>query len=145
LFGKNPYDADFKVLNNLVNQVVPSMARGIFGEVGVLTDSDAARYKAMLPQAKDDPKVAKAIYDEIRDKVDSAYKITLGSYKKTKDVSGYEYSDVFTGAKELRGDVAQPPKTNSKIDLARQALNDPEATVKEKKMAREILNAAGVK
>jgi hypothetical protein len=111
ILGKNPYDADFKVLDNLVNQIVPSMARGIFGEVGVLTDTDAERYKAMLPQAKDDPKVAAVIYDEIRDKIDSAYKITYNSYSKTRDVSGYDYPNVYAGAREMRGIVEKPEVT----------------------------------
>jgi hypothetical protein len=104
LTGKNPYAADIQVLNNLINQVTPSMARGIFGEVGVLTDKDVERYKKMLPQVKTDPKVATAIYNDIKDKVDSAYKISVGSYKKTRDVSGYEYPNVYEFAKDLRGE-----------------------------------------
>jgi hypothetical protein len=65
----------------------------------------------MLPQAKDDPKVASTIYDEIRDKIDSAYKITYNSYGKTRDVSGYDYPDVYTGAREMRGIVEKPGET----------------------------------
>jgi hypothetical protein len=113
LLGKNPYDADFQVLENLVNQIVPSMARGIFGEVGVLTDKDMDRYKKMLPQAKTDAKVASQIYDEIRDKIDSAYRITMNSYGKTRDVSGYDYEDVFAGARDMRGVVEAPSEPNA--------------------------------
>lgn len=45
----NPYDVNAQVINNLLTSITPGIARGVYGEVGVLTDSDIERYKATLP------------------------------------------------------------------------------------------------
>jgi len=44
----NPYDDKVVELNNLIRQTVPGLARGIFGEVGVLTDDDIKNYTATM-------------------------------------------------------------------------------------------------
>lgn len=49
LKSMNPYDVNAQVINNLLTSITPGIARGVYGEVGVLTDSDIERYKATLP------------------------------------------------------------------------------------------------
>jgi len=49
---KNPYDDKIVELDNLITQTVPGLARGIFKEVGVLTDSDIERYKSTIANPK---------------------------------------------------------------------------------------------
>lgn len=44
----NPYDPAVVRVNNLIIQAVPNLARGIFNEVGVLTDTDVERYTKTL-------------------------------------------------------------------------------------------------
>lgn len=44
----NPYDNRVVELNGLIAQTVPGLARGIFGEVGVLTDQDIKNYTATM-------------------------------------------------------------------------------------------------
>lgn len=91
ILGKNPYDVELQALERLVNQTVPGMARGVFGEVGVLTDEDVNRYRQMLASVKDDPKLAGVILDELQEKIDSAYQISLDTYNKGgRDVSGFD-------------------------------------------------------
>lgn len=48
----NPYDTRVVELNNLITQTVPGLARGIFKEVGVLTDTDINRYTKTLANTK---------------------------------------------------------------------------------------------
>lgn len=91
LLGKNPYDVELQALERLVNQTVPGLARGVFGEVGVLTDQDVERYRKMLASVKDDPKLAQAIIEDLQDKIDSAYQITVDTYQMGgRDVSGFD-------------------------------------------------------
>lgn len=75
--GANPYDVEAQSLENMVNSLVPGLARGVFGEVGVLTDKDVERYKRMIPNIKTDPSVAKKIVDELNAKLDSTLKTNL--------------------------------------------------------------------
>ncbi len=96
--GKNPYDTELQALDRLVNQTVPSMARGVFGEVGILTDDDVNRYKKMLASVKDDPKVAKVILDELQEKIASAYNTTIDTYQQGgRDVSQFPMGVDFAG------------------------------------------------
>jgi hypothetical protein len=96
--GKNPYDTELQALDRLVNQTVPSMARGVFGEVGVLTDDDVNRYKKMLASVKDDPTVANVILDELQEKIASAYNITVDTYSQGgRDVSMFPTGMDFKG------------------------------------------------
>lgn len=45
----NPYSFDARSVNAQINALVPNVARGVYGEVGVLTDTDIARYLQTLP------------------------------------------------------------------------------------------------
>ena len=84
--GLNPYDEAAVSVENMVNSLVPSLARGVFGEVGVLTDSDVARYKALIPNMRTDPKVAKLILDDLNRKLDNTKRINLDVWEK----AGYD-------------------------------------------------------
>lgn len=48
----NPYDFDAKTVNAQVTALVPSVARALYGEVGVLTDTDIERYIRTLPNLR---------------------------------------------------------------------------------------------
>lgn len=48
----NPYNFDARAVNAQVNALVPNVARGVYGEVGVLTDQDISRYLQTLPNIK---------------------------------------------------------------------------------------------
>jgi len=102
ILGKNPYDTELQALERLVNQTVPGMARGVFGEVGVLTDSDVERYRKMLGDVKDSPGLAKQILDDLEEKIASAYRTTRDTYEQGgRDVSGFaaglDFKSLATG------------------------------------------------
>ena len=48
----NPYDFDARAVNAQVTALVPSVARALYGEVGVLTDTDIERYLTTLPNIR---------------------------------------------------------------------------------------------
>ena len=47
-------DADAAAINAAIQGLIPTVARGIFGEVGVLTDTDIDNYKKTLPNMNSD-------------------------------------------------------------------------------------------
>jgi hypothetical protein len=91
LTGKNPYDEQIRELEKLIDMVTPSLARGVFREVGVLTDADIQRYRSMLPQAKTDPAIAKNILNQLKDKIQTTYTTALTNYGNAgRDVSNFD-------------------------------------------------------
>ena len=91
LAGKNPYSAEIQTLNSQVVQIVPGLARGVFGEVGVLNDADIERYTRTIPDIKKDPKVAQQIIKELREKLRRSENNTVSGYEKSGfDVSGFK-------------------------------------------------------
>lgn len=84
------YTALYQQLESAITKTVPGLARGIFGEVGVLTDKDVQRYTALLPSAKKDPAVARALLKDLTETVDRAETTLLDTYEKRgSDVSGF--------------------------------------------------------
>lgn len=48
----NPYDFDARAVQAQLQAIVPNLARGVYGEVGVLTDQDIKNYIQTLPNLK---------------------------------------------------------------------------------------------
>lgn len=57
----NPYDVNAQVINSLLDSITPWLARGVYGEVGVLTDKDIERYRATLPNLKQTDELQKVM------------------------------------------------------------------------------------
>lgn len=53
LSSNNPYDAKAREFNAKLTAVVPNLARGVYGEVGVLTNQDIETYKKTIPNLRD--------------------------------------------------------------------------------------------
>jgi len=88
--GANPYDVDAQALQNMVSALVPGLARGVFGEVGVLTDQDRQNYEKLIPNIRTDPSVAAQIVKDLRAKLKRAREINLNVWNKGGyDVSGF--------------------------------------------------------
>lgn len=47
--GLNPFDTNAQEFKAIIQGIVPNLARGIYGEVGVLTDQDIENYAKTLP------------------------------------------------------------------------------------------------
>ena len=88
LRGANPYDVVAQRIEAMVNGLVPKVARGVFGEVGVLTDQDIAHYKKILPNMKTQPELANILIADLRRKLDQTRKNNLEVFQK----AGYDVS-----------------------------------------------------
>ena len=118
----NPYDNVAQSVENMVNSLVPGLARGVFGEVGVLTDKDVDRYKKLIPNMRTDPKVAQQIMKDLRKKLDSTKKANLGVWEKAGyDVKGFQEaeSSAKTELQTLAKEIDSAKDSNSPDILAK--------------------------
>jgi len=100
---KNPYNTDVQQLNRMITAVVPSLARGVFGEVGVLTDSDVERYTKLLADGRTPKDQAEQAMQFIKNRVANGRQnllTTLGN-------AGYDVENFtqpnFSGANQSQG------------------------------------------
>lgn len=85
--GSNAWDTSAKKINAMVNASVPNIARGVFGEVGVLTDRDVERYAGMLPNLKNTEEQSSALLGILRDKLSRSLTTNItGLMKANRDV-----------------------------------------------------------
>lgn len=66
----NPYDPAVVRVNRLITQTVPNLARGVFNEVGVLTDQDVARYTQTLENTNLTVEQAQQTFTDLMRKLD---------------------------------------------------------------------------
>lgn len=52
LKSANPYDEKAQLIKAQLQSLIPGLARGVYGEVGVLTDNDIANYSRTVPNLK---------------------------------------------------------------------------------------------
>jgi len=77
LRSANPYDTKAQQIKAQLTAIVPNLARGVYGEVGVLTDQDIALYSQTLPNLKSTKEVrdallaisAKSVYRALENKL----------------------------------------------------------------------------
>lgn len=128
--GQNP---DITAVENAINAATPNLARGVFREVGVLTDEDIRRYKALLPTAYDTDAVRSVKMKQLRARIEQGKKETMDSLRKAgRDVSGFDKADKAQTAKPPPGAAG---KTHAQlIDEANAAIQNgaPEAAVRER-------------
>ncbi len=66
----NPYDSRVVEFQNLITQTVPNLARGVFREVGVLTDSDVERYTSTIGNPELTLEQARTAFQNLKQKID---------------------------------------------------------------------------
>jgi hypothetical protein len=107
----NPWNVDAKTLTAAVDAAVPGFSRGIFGEVGVLTDKDVTRYRALLPTARTPDARAELLLKLLGEKLHdttmafvSVYEgnPAVGNLKKSLEISEEEVQEY---RKKLASDV----------------------------------------
>jgi hypothetical protein len=85
--GQNP---NIAAMENAITAATPNLARGVFREVGVLTDQDIARYQRLLPSPTDTDEVRKRKVKQLRDRIAIGRKQMIGSLKSAgRDVAGF--------------------------------------------------------
>lgn len=124
----NPYDTDAQTLKAQLQGLIPGLARGVYGEVGVLTDQDIANYAKTIPNLKQTKDVNDAILAMTLKTVAGGYKKKLQGFAAAKnDVSGFRgvYDDLLQRAEEIeqrlgisetKGNQFQKTKTDVKVE-----------------------------
>ena len=107
--GANPWDTNAQTIKAQLNAVVPNLARGVYGEVGVLTDNDIANYSKTLPTLKSTEDIRNAVLGITVDLISKSIKRTLEvNAANQKDVSGFV--DIYTEMVHTRDSIfAQIP------------------------------------
>jgi len=109
LFGK--FDSDYSnaaAINAQIQRTVPGLARGIFKEVGVLTDQDISNYKKTLPNLTSPAQQNKLALLATYDVIERSMALSLANQAKAKnDVSGYydDYNNVKSEVKQLKSEL----------------------------------------
>jgi hypothetical protein len=86
----NPYDVDRAKLKAQLQAIVPNLARGIYGEVGVLTDQDINNYIQTLPNGFSTADQKAALMKLTQDVVKKSIKTSLKTYAMNgNDISGF--------------------------------------------------------
>jgi len=107
--GANPWDTNAQTIKAQLNAIVPNLARGVYGEVGVLTDNDIKTYASTLPNLKSTEDVRNAVLGITVDLIGKSIKRTLEvNAANGKDVSGFV--DLYTEMQNTRDSIfAQIP------------------------------------
>jgi len=118
LRSANPWEIDQKFLEAQLDALIPGLARGVYGEVGVLTDQDVELYKRTVPNAKSPKELNNLILAMTARKLQNAYKSKLQTQAAGgRDVSlfGGLYDDIEGRVQALLPDaeVTQPQFTTS--------------------------------
>lgn len=110
LRGMNPYDTPAQTLKATLQSLIPGLARGVYGEVGVLTDSDIANYAKTIPNLASTEATNKAVLAMTLDTLAGGYKRQLATLAK----SGVDVSGLTSTYEELK---AQADAARSEIGL----------------------------
>lgn len=87
---KNPWDTKAQTIKAQLNAIIPNLARGVYGEVGVLTDQDIANYGKTLPNLQSTEEIRNAILYITLDMVAKSMRTTLDTNASAgRDVSGF--------------------------------------------------------
>lgn len=85
----NPADPNISRITNLIAGATPNLARGVFREVGVLTDEDIKRYQKLLPSHADTAAQRKQKFADLRTRLGQSSKQQLETLKAAgRDVDG---------------------------------------------------------
>jgi len=104
----NPYDTNAQTLKVMLQWLVPTLARWVYGEVGVLTDNDIRLYAKTLPNLHSTKDVNNAVLAYTLDVLAGWYKSQLKSLAwQWYDVSGMSgmYNDIKWQASSLKDEL----------------------------------------
>ncbi len=90
LRDNNPYDVKARLIQAQLRATVPNLARGVYGEVGVLTDTDIENYIRTLPNLRTPEQANKLILAMTLNTVKNTFRSYLEANANAgRDVSGY--------------------------------------------------------
>ncbi|MEK7068257.1 MAG: hypothetical protein AAB964_00390 [Patescibacteria group bacterium] len=117
-------DANAAAINATIQGIIPTIARGIFQEVGVLTDQDIANYRKTVPDINKPENANKLIELVLLRTLERAYADTLLTAAQNQtNVSNFkpEYESVVKRINKLTGGssaTAKPAEVQSAKDAA---------------------------
>lgn len=119
--NKNPWDPKAQALKQSVRAAVSTFARGIFREVGVLSDADIQRYVEMLPGTATPEAAAKMLFAILEETLDrSALMSAALNYdtvegQKIAEAFGYSKEDIDSAITENAGAIAAGREERNKL------------------------------
>jgi hypothetical protein len=91
LRSKNPYDVKAQQIDAQLRALVPNLARGVYGEVGVLTDTDISNYSKTLGNIRSTEQANQLLLSmtlkTIKNSLDNQFEVNAAA---GRDVSGFE-------------------------------------------------------
>lgn len=140
-------NADVGTINAQLQAIVPNLARGVYGEVGVLTDNDIANYRKTLPNLTSPKDQNDAVLALTLKAVQNNLKNTLvTSANSKKDVSRFipQYNEVTQKINAINDRIGvNDVKVGEIVAKNPQAKPMVEAMLKQGKTGSEILQALG--
>jgi len=104
------FDDKAALIKAQITKIIPGLARGVFNEVGVLTDQDVAMYSRTIGNLNTPEEVNEALTKAAMDMVASGFENRLSTLAKNrKNVSGYlsQLKDVKAQSRELLGEETE--------------------------------------
>jgi len=112
------FDDKALLIKAQITKIIPGLARGVFGEVGVLTDQDVAMYAKTIGNLNTPEEVNDALTKAAMDMVARGFESKLSTLAKSrKNVSGYidQLRDVKKQSRELLG-IEEPETPIIEVD-----------------------------
>lgn len=117
----NAWDKQAQELKQAVRASVSTFARGVFREVGVLSDADIRRYEALLPGAKTTEGAAQLLFAILDDTLDRSAMMSAGLNYDTKQgrilakTYGFTKEDLDAGMAKYGADIQAGREERQKL------------------------------
>lgn len=105
---KNPWSQEGQELNAMMQATIPNLARGVYGEVGVLTDQDVELYKKTLPNLAQPEEIRKSVtaitLRSVRNSLRDNLVLAAGSGTDVSGLVNY-YQELDNKVKQMESDL----------------------------------------
>ena len=118
--SKNPWDTKAQLIKAELNAIVPNLARGVYGEVGVLTDNDIKQYAKTLPTLTSTEAIRNAILYITLDQIRKNVEIKIRNQANgQRDMSGYAdtYRNLNEEVDRVLSAIPQTKKSSATVKI----------------------------
>jgi len=113
-------DTNAATINATIQGLIPTVARGIYGEVGVLTDADIANYKKTVGGINTPEDANRAVRYLLTDTLEKTYSNTIiDAARNQQNVSGFvdDYNSIISRTNKLKSELSQPSKKQDPLGI----------------------------
>lgn len=97
----NPFDDRVVAIMAEITRIIPGLARGVFKEVGVLTDADMDRYRSTLANPSSTPTQINQLHNDTMQKIDDSLNIIYSTYNDLGyDLRDFSVEDIINPVEE---------------------------------------------